>query len=207
MSMKSIRIKVKSMVVLLLCLLMASCANTTLTQSWKETELKQSYKHPMIIGISDSQQTRRIYENYIVAQLKKKKVVATPSHTLINSKQIINRDTVVSAIQGTDIDSVLLTYLVSADSELKYHDSPLNVSGGYSGSADSNMMSSTLITNRGRYSDEETIVLKNDFYDAQSQDIVWSAQTQTVAADSIDEIIVDVSKLLVTELFDDEILK
>jgi hypothetical protein len=100
-----------------------------------------------------------------------------------------------------------VTYLVSADSELKYHDSPLSVSGGYSGSADSNMMSSTLITNRGRYSDEETIVLKNDFYDARSQDIVWSAQTKTVAADSIDEIIVDVSKLLVTELFDDEIFK
>jgi len=207
MFMKSIRIKVKSMVVLLLCLLMASCANTRLMQSWKEADLKQSYKHPMIIGISDSQQTRRIYENYLVAQLKKKKVTATPSHTLINSKQTINRDTVVSAIQGTDIDSVLVTYLVSADSELKYHDSPLSVSGGYSGSADSNMMSSTLITNRGRYSDEETIVLKNDFYDARSQDIVWSAQTKTVAADSIDEIIVDVSKLLVTELFDDEIFK
>ena len=203
--MTNMNINVKTSIVLWFCLVIASCASTDITQSWKDAELQQSYKHPLIIGISDSQQTRRIYENYFVAELKKKNITATPSYTVINSKQKITRETVVSAMQGTEIDSVLVTYLVSADTELKFHDSPLDSS--YSGSHDTNMMSATIITNRGRASTEEIINLKNDFYDAKNATVVWSVQTKTVAAESIDETIMEVTGLLIGELFDDGILQ
>jgi hypothetical protein len=198
-------IKVKNTVVLLLCLLAASCANTSLTQSWKEPEHARSYKYPMIMGISDSQQTRRIYENHFVAQLKEKNITAIPSYTLISSKQEISRETIVGAIQDTRIDSVLVTYLVSADVEMKHRDSPINP--GYSGNVDNNMVSETLITTPGRYVEGQEISLKNDFYDVQSESIVWSAQTKTVAAESIDEIIKDVTALIIKQLFNDNILK
>lgn len=189
----------------MLCSVVTACASTSITQSWKQEELQQSYKRPLIIGLSDSQQTRRIFENQLVAELKKANVTAIPSYTLISSKQSINRETVINTIQDTDIDCVLVTYLTSANTEVKYRDSPITAS--YSGNAENNMMSETLITNRGRFSDEEIITLKNDLYSVQSQSIVWSVQTETVAAKSIDEIIIDVSELLVAKLLDDEIFK
>jgi len=195
----------KNFIVLLLCILISSCANTKITESWVEPGLSQSYKRPLIIGISDSQQTRRTFENYLVAELKKKNITATASYILISSKQKLNRETVISAIQGTDIDSALVTYLVAADSETKLRDSPLT--GSYSGDSENNMMSSTLITSPGRYSESDVIVLKNDFYDTKSQSIVFSVQTRTVAAESIDEIIKAVTGLLVTSLFDEGIFK
>ncbi len=198
-------INVKSVFVLFLCAVIASCASTSLTQSWKQPELEHTYKHPMIIGISDSQQTRRIYENYFVAGLKNRNITATPSHTLINSKQKINRETVVKAIQGTEIDSVLVTYLVAADSEMRHHDSPLNT--GYSGSAETHMVSDTLVTTRGRSSSTEVIGLKNDLYSVESKSLVWSAQTKTVAPDSIDHAIIEVTELLIDELLSDNVLK
>ncbi len=198
-------IKIKNSAVLLLCAVMTSCANTSLTQSWKEAEVNKSFKHPMIIGISDSQQTRRIYENHFVVELKKKNITATPSYKLINSKQIINRETVVKAVQGTNIDSVLVTYLVSVDSQIRHHDSPLN--SGYSASPDDNLISATLITNRGRSSSSEVIGLKSDFYDVQAKSMIWSAQTMTVAPESIDHAITEVTQLLISELISDDILK
>jgi hypothetical protein len=197
--------RVKNIVVLLLSVLISSCATTKITDSWVEPGLKQSYERPLIIGISDSQQTRRVYENYFVAELKKRNITATASYTLISSKQKLNRETVVSAIQDTDIDSVLVTYLVSADAETKLRDSPLT--GTYSGDTENNLMSATLITTPGRYSEADVIILKNDFYDTKSKSIVFSAQTKTVAAESIDEIIKEVTNLLITALFDEQVFK
>lgn len=196
---------VKYLTSLFLCFLITACTNTKITHSWLETEHNKSYKHPMIIGISDSQQTRRIFENHFVSELKKQGITATPSFTLINSKQEMNRETVESVVQGTDIDAVLMTYLVAADIENRHHDSPLNP--GYSGSADTNQVSATMISTRGRTSTTEIIKLKNDLYDVASQKLIWSTQTKTVAPESIDRVIIDVTAVLIDQLTDDDILK
>jgi len=203
--MYTMNMSIKNVAVLLLCAVISACATTKITESWVDPELKQSYKRPLIIGISDSQQTRRVYENYFVAELKKKNISATASYTMISSKQKLNRDTIENAIQDTDIDSVLVTYLVSADAETKLRDSPMT--NTYSGDTENNMMSATLITSPGRYSEADIIVLKNDFYDTKSKSIIFSVQTRTVAAESIDEIIKDVTGLLITSLFDEHIFR
>jgi len=199
-----LEMRVRYFIVLVFGLLMASCSNTKLTQSWVEEEHGKPYHHPMIIGISDSQQTRQIYEKHFVAELDKKNITATPSYKLINSKQKMNRETVVNAIQGTEIDSVLITYLVSSDTEVRYNESPL--SQGYSSDTD-NKVSATMISTRGRTSSAEIITLKNDLYDAENKSLVWTAQTRTVAPESIDEVVTDVTELLIGQLIDDGILK
>lgn len=196
---------IKKYFVFVLSLLAASCANTSITEDWVEEGHNGPYKHPMIIGITDSQQTRQIFEKHLVSELIKNNIEATPSYTLINSKQTLNRETVVKALQGTGIDSVLVTYLISEESKVKHVDSPINV--GYSGNVDNNMMSDTLVSSRGRSSSSEVIGLKNDFYDAKSKAIVWSVQTKTVGPESIDEVVVDVTELLIKQLLDDNVLK
>ena len=117
----------------------------------------------------------------------------------------MNRETVVAAIQGTEIDAVLVTYLVSADSEMKHRDSPLGAS--YSGSAEGSQISATIVTNRGRSSSEEIFVLKSDIYDAQSKTLVWSARTRTVAPESVDEVVTEVTALLIDRMFSDSVVK
>ena len=202
-------ISVKNFIVILFLLVMgiliASCSSTSMMQSWKEAELTHAYKHLMIIGITDSQQTRQIYEKHFVAELKKRNVTATPSYELISSKQKMNRETVVAAIEGTEIDAVLVTYLVSADAEMKHRDSPLGAS--YSGTAEGSQISATIVTNRGRSRTEEVFVLKNDIYDAQSKTLVWSVQTETVGPESVDEVVTEVTELLIDRMFSDGIVK
>ena len=196
---------VKKISVLLLSGFIVSCATTELKDSWKHADLKYSFQRPMIIGISDSQQTRQIYEKYFVAELKKNNITATPSYTLISSKQKMNRETVVAAIKNTDIDAVLVTYLVSADTEVKHRDSILNT--GYSADVDSSQISATIISNRGQSRDEEIVVLKNDLYDAKSKSLAWSAQTKSVGPESIDQVVKEVTAILIKKMFDDNVLK
>ncbi len=196
---------------------LSACSNTRITGSWAQVEMQDGYKRPtysspMVIAISDSQQTRRIYENSLIAALKEEGVTATPSYLLIDSKQKINQDTVVSAIQNaaqsnnaTLIDSVLISYLAVADTELTHQDSPLSAT--YSGDADDNMISATLITSRGRFNNKEVISLKNDIYDVQKQSIVWSAQTKTDDLSTIDALVLSVTEALVEKLVDDNVFK
>lgn len=197
--------KVKNYVVLLLSVLIASCANTEVIDHWVDAGHSKAYSHPMIIGISDSQQTRRIFEKYFVSELKKIHIEATPSYELISSKQKMNRETVIKAIQGTNIDAVIITYLVSSDSQIKYKNSPLNQ--GYSGDVENIMMSDTLISTRGRASSTEIVTLKTDVYDAKSKSLVWSAQTRTVAPESIDEVVTNVTAILISHMLGDNVLK
>jgi len=196
--------RVNYLIILVLGLLITSCSNTKIIQDWAEEGPGKTYQHPLIIGISDSQQTRQIYEKHFVSELAKNNVTATPSYTLISSKQKMNRETVMKAIEGTEIDSVIVTYLVSSETEVMYHESPL--SQGYSGDPDSTKVSATLVSTRGRSSSAEIITLKNDLYDVETKTLRWTAQTRTVAPESIDEVVTDVTELLVDRLISDGVL-
>ena len=186
--------------------LLLACAHTSLEDSWKQPDHDRSYSKPLVIGISDSQQNRQIFEKQFVEKLNEYQAEAVPSYTLISSKQKINRETVLEAVRGTDIDAVLVTYLVSAEYEMKYHESPVNTS--YSVSSESDMMmSSTIISKRGRSRSEEIISLKTDLFDVSREQLVWSAQTETVGPESIDHTIIEVTDLLVEQLVDDGLIK
>ncbi len=197
--------RVNTFFVLLAGLLVTSCANTKIIDDWVNEDLTKTYHHPMIIGVSDSQQTRQIYEKHFVSELAKSNIKATPSYMLISSKQKMNRETVIDVVEDTEIDSVIITYLVSSETEVMHHESPL--SQGYSGDPESTLLSSTLIANRYRTSNAEIITLKNDLYDVETKSLSWSAQTRTVAPESIDEVVTDVTELLIDQLLDDGVLK
>lgn len=76
----------KNYIVLALSVFIVSCANTKVIENWVDADHSKPYKHPMIIGISDSQQTRQIYEKHFVEELNKLNITATASYTLISSK-------------------------------------------------------------------------------------------------------------------------
>ncbi len=192
----------------------SACANTTITQSWTQQDAeRRTYKQPMVLVISDSQQTRRIYEDSLVAKLKEEGITATPSYLLIDSRNEINRETVDSIVQRSNqnaynnlpIDSVLISYLAVVDKELSKQDSPLGET--YSGDAGNNMLSATLIVGRGRFNTKEVIPLKNDLYDIQKKSIVWSVQTKTDDLTTIDALVVSVTDALVEKLVDDDVFK
>lgn len=199
---KSLIVKVASVLVGLLVI--SSCANTQVTKNWLQ-EASLSYQHPMIVAIVDSQQTRQVYEKHFTSQLKELNVNATPSYKKINSKQSFTKETITNVLDGSNIDSVLITYLIADDTDVDAQDSPLGMT--YTGDIKENIISDTLVSTRGRPNSDEVIVLKTDLYDPSSQSIVWSTQTKTTGPKSIDEVIANVSGLLVQQLINDGMLQ
>jgi hypothetical protein len=198
-------------------LILVSCANTKITQSWVEPDNKNTYSDLLIIGIAQSQQNRRAYESNFVEELRKHKVEAEPSYKLIKSDQKIERDTIAKAIKGLDIDGVLVTHLVAVEEETVYRPPTYSYGGAYGGGYYGGGYYGGLysyyphvnsyVSSPGYYTTHETYTLETNLYDVKTEELVWTARSRTFAPDSVDEVIVDVTKLLIQDLADKKLIK
>ncbi len=201
-----------------LCLtsiLLASCANTKISQSWVEPDNKKSYGDLLIIGIAESEQNRRAYESHFVDDLRAMGIEAEASYKLIKSNEKIDRDTVAKAIDGLNIDGVIVTHLVAVDEETVYRPSTGSMYGGYGvgygGGYYGGLYSyyphvNSYVNNPGYYTTHETYTLETNLYDVESEELVWSARSRSFAPESVQEVIVDLTNLLIQDLKDKNLI-
>ncbi len=192
-------------------LMLASCANTKISQSWVEPGNKKSYNDLLIIGISESEHDRRAYETHFVKELSDKGTEAISSYKLIKSSEKINRETVDKAIKGMEIDGVIVTHVVAVTEESIYRPS-MDYMPMYGGGYNSGLYSyyphvNTYVHRPGYYTKHETYTIETNLYDVESEELVWSARSRTFSPESVDEVIVDLTKLLINDLADKNLIK
>lgn len=192
-------------------LLMSSCANTKISQSWVEPANKKTYKDLLIIGIAESEQNRRAYESYFADDLKTMGIEAEASYKLIKSNQKIDRDTVSKAIAGLNIDGVIVTHLLAVDEETIYRPTmdymPMYGGGYYGGLYSYYPHVNTYVSRPGYYTTHETYTIETNLYDVETEELVWSARTRTFSPESVDEVITDLTKLLIKDMVDKNLIK
>ena len=190
-------------------LFLSSCTNTKIAQSWVEPNNKKSYNDLLVIGIGESEQNRRAYESYFIEELKSHNIEAVASYTLIKSDENIDRETVLKAIEGLDIDGVLITHLVGVEEETVYRNTGYGYGGAYGGYYGAGYYGSmyryyphvnTYVNDPGYYTTYETYTLETSLYDVVSEELVWTARSRSFSPESVDEVIVDLTKLLIDDL-------
>jgi hypothetical protein len=183
---------------------LASCANTKISQSWVEPDNKKVYDDLLIIGIAESEQNRRAYESNFVESLKAVGVEAEASYRLIKAGTKIERKTVDEAIKGTGIQGVIATHLVAVDEETIYRPSvdymPVYGTGYYGGFYSYYPHVNSYVTRPGYYTTHETYTIETNLYDVESEELVYSARSRTFSPESVDEVIVDLTKLLIKDM-------
>ena len=206
----------KATVLCVTSILLVSCANTKISQSWVEPDNKKTYSDLLVIGIAESEQNRRAYESHFVDDLRAIGVEAEASYKLIKSDEEINRDTVAKAIKGMDIDGVIVTHLVAVDEETIYRPSTGYMYGGYGvgygGAYYGGLYSyyphvNSYVNNPGYYTTHETYTLETNLYDVESEELVWSARSRSFAPESVQEVIVDLTSLLIKDLQKKNLIK
>lgn len=194
----------KPVILVLTALFLSACANTKISQSWVEPDHKKVYNDLLIIGIGESEQNRRAYESHFVEELKSRGIEAEASYTILKNNAKIDRDTVTEAIKGKDIDGVIVTHLVAVDEETIYRPSmdymPMYGGGYYGGLYSYYPHVNTYVHRPGYYTTHETYTLETNLYDVESEELVWSARSRTFSPESVQEVIVDLTKLLINDL-------
>ncbi len=194
---------------------LSSCATTKITQTWIEPDHKKVYNNLLIIALVQSEQNRRAYESNFVEELRSIGVGAEASYTLIKGDQKINRETVKKAIEGMDIDAVLVTNLVAIKVEEVYRPAmdymPMYGGayyGGYRGGLGlySYPYMTTYARSPGYFTTYESYTIETQLYDVKSGELVWSARSNSFAPGSADEVIVDLTKLLIDNMKEKNII-
>ncbi|MDT8281756.1 MAG: hypothetical protein RQ982_02965 [Gammaproteobacteria bacterium] len=197
----------KAITVIATAFLLFSCASTKLTEIWVDPNYKKSYNNLLIIGIVESQQNRRVYESNFVEALKALGVSATASYTLIKSSEKIDRNSITKAIKGMDIDGVIVTYMISVDEETVYRPGTTYITGGGYGYGGYGGYPYTYTQTPGYYTTHETYVLENNLYDVASEELVWSARSRSFSPQSVQEVVTDLTKLIIADLQEKHLLR
>ena len=201
----------KPLFVISAALLVSSCANTKISQSWVEPDNTRTYNDLLIIGVGESQQNRRAYESHFVEELRANGTEAEASYKLIPSSEKLNRETVTRAVEGMEIDGVIVTHLVAVDEETIYRPSmdymPMYGGGYYGGLYSYYPHVNTYVSRPGYYTTHETYTLETNLYDIESEELVWSARSRTFSPESVSEVINDLTKLLIKDLKEKDLIK
>ena len=181
----------------------ASCANTKLTSTWMDEKKSGStYNDILIIGIAEHEHNRRLFEEEFYKQLGNMGIESEVSYSILPKSTDINRDTVTAAIKGKDIDAIIITHMIGIEEQTVYRQSMnyMLPRGYYNGLYSYYPQVHTYVNQPGYYTTHDIVKLETNLYEVNSEELVWSAQSQSFAPESAKEVVDDLIKLVIKDL-------
>lgn len=192
------------------CLLVISCATTTkLTHVWTDEAYRGSpVSDVLVIGISDEEAVRRSFEDKFVKQLKETGIEAVSSAAAISSDKELDKEAIVSSIEKLGVDAVLVTHLIGVDKEAKYHPPTMSAAPahyhrgyyGYYGHA------YNYVHTPGYYTTHTKVRLETNLYEAKTEKLIWSGQSETWDPKSKTEVIDSLISVVIKNLQKNKLL-
>jgi hypothetical protein len=201
----------KSKMVAYMCLVIfglfvfISCATTTLTAVWKGESYKGPVKKMAVIGVSDKPVIRNLFEDEFVRELRARGTDAVASYTVLPIDRLADKGIVQSKIRETGADAVLMIRLVDMKSVQTYVPGQVyvmpNYYHGWSG-----YYGNVFATPGYAYQDEYAY-LETNLYDVKTEQLIWSARSETWMADSDQSTIKSFIGVIIARLAADKIIQ
>ena len=205
------------LIIMIALSLQVACTSMKFTKVWvDETHSGPPYHKVLVIGVADTMGNREDFENYFVKQLKASGIDALVSYKILPDTTKINRDSVLAAISGLGFDCAIVTHLAGIEAE----ESPIQpkkvgvvTSYGYGpGSYNYQMYdyyqyASNYVTHTDYYTNRDTVSLVTNLYDIATEKLVWSGKSAQFAPDSVDDVVVELTQLVIADLKQKKLLQ
>jgi hypothetical protein len=193
------------------CLAVA-CVSTEVGKVWKD----QSYSSgPMgkvlVIAVAAQMPIRIALEDEFAAKLREHGHDAQASHTLLPGDASFDKATVVTLVKEQGFDTVLVSRLVqkkTVQSEVSPSGEPMpTASMGYYGSWNDYAGTSRAFASAPNYSVEhEVVIVQTNLYDAHTDKLYWSAQSDTFLGDSAQTLVRGFVDVMVEQMAQSKVL-
>lgn len=186
-----------SLTLLLSALLMTACSTTRPVGEWRSPDFTGQVDNILVIGVTSRSTRRRVFEDSFVAALASRGIKAVPSYTLITSSMKLSRETVEQAVRQQGLGAVLVTRVAGVVEEETYR-LPANYDyeRGYFGYYDHAWQQ----TSQGYYASNKVFALETHLYDAASDRLIWTMQSETMDATRPRHVIEDQIELTIKNL-------
>ena len=140
---------------------------------WQQaTPPPQPYRTVFVLGVAESDDLRRLFEDEFVRQLQAAGVRGIPSYGAVPQREM-TRDEVVQAVRASGADGVVVTRLLKREQRHKATFSPDGYSTHYSNASRSVASPVPPVVHR-----TEVVTLETRLFDAASERMVWTASTE-----------------------------
>jgi hypothetical protein len=215
--------KIQGLVCLGVAVLVAACATTTTKMSgtWQAPDfVGKSFNHILVLGVAKEERNRRMYEDKMVESLGMVGSKAVASYRVLPKLDENTEASVKALVARNHYDGVLVTRLVAVDSKLQHVKGQSYVvpngrysvgypngfyAPGYNGFYRSGYYgyyrtSYTVVNEPGYDVLRYSAVLETNFYDVESEQLVWSGRSTTVRPQSAGNAIPSITSTVSREL-------
>lgn len=183
----------------LLCLLIFSACSpaTEITASWTNPEaMTGNYNNILIAAMTEDVATKQMIENQLASELRDKGVNVSKSIEMFppnfREEQLTNKEAMMQAIQEGGHDAILTVAVIDEETETRYVPGAAYSPGarfpyynrfwGYF-----NHMY-PMVYEPGYYTEDKIYYLETNLYDAQTENLVWSAQSESTNPGNIQNL-------------------
>lgn len=194
-------------------LLAVACSSTTMSGSWSEPGFEGQVKNVFIIGIAKQEVNRRIFEDTFGNQLKSQGVSTVSSYQSISEQDEVDKEAIVEAMTANGCDSVLLTKLIGQRTETvttagyaSGYSSGYGRRGGYRGGygrggwGNYYNRSYDVVYQPATTTEFVILTVESVLYDLKSEEMIWSAQLETVVEGNIEKMMQDFTQEVTKDL-------
>lgn len=187
-----------------------SCSpSTKIIGSWKSQELGQKkFKDLLILGISDNFISRKTFEEDMQVVLKEKGIESVISVDVLDPTTKMNEiqaDDLVGTIRKEHSDGILTMAVIDQTSETRYVQGSAYPVGGYGFRGYYGMYAPMAYT-PGYYTEDKSYFIEIKLFDIQSNDMVWSAQSETVNPSNLESAAMTFSRVVVDRMIKDGVI-
>jgi hypothetical protein len=215
---------------IVLSTLVLSCTSSTkITASWVDPSLNNgnrqggynatsgetSPKSVLVASLSRNMEVRTKLEDALANEAAKRNIKVIKSTTQFSPDFYQNtpsREDLLASINKTGVDAILTVSLINKESETRYVRgstpySPFTAYRWYGGFYNYYNYWRPYFYDPGYYVTDKTYFLETNVYDAKTEKLLWSAQSETVNPASIDKFVKEYPKVLVRQMVKDGLLK
>jgi len=176
-----------------------ACATTKFTGVWTDEQYKGGpIKSIMIVGVSENQRNRNIFETAVAKAFTEQGVRAVKSIDTLGDKKP-TEENVINAASASEVQAVLTTRLVGITEEQVYHP-PTAYAAPYPYYYHWNTYYPHMYDYSGYVSTYTNVNLETNIYDTAEKKLIWSAASETFNPQDVNDVVEELANKLVKEL-------
>jgi hypothetical protein len=213
--------KTKSLVILafssLFAILLNSCStsSTVVTGTWNKEDIEKDYNNILVAALTGNVNFKSVVEEELSESLKLEGVETVTSVEVLPPKFIDVEDEkqeILQKIKDDGIEGILTVSIIDKETETRY----VPGAGSYAPYPLFNYYGSfwtyynywyPRFHSQDYYTTEKTYFIETNLYDAETEELVWSAQSKTYSPDYLESFSEDFAKEITAQLEEDEFIK
>lgn len=174
----------------LFAVLLTACSTTQIKSVWKDPSYLGRPQRVMVIAVAKEPIYRRILEDEFVLQLKARGTDAIASYTTLADRSQDDQEAIAKMVVQLGADTVLISRLVGKRDVRVYYPATVSHRPHYYGKwPDYYWLGYETFNSPGYTTQYEYALMETNLYDAQNDNLIWAATTET-GIDSLNQTLI-----------------